>query len=46
MQFISKLYRGMHVELRIYDILNNPQIRDWMPLIKEQMAVAHEHAIP
>ena len=42
MQFISKLYRGMHVELRIYDILNNPQIRDWMPLIKEQMAVAHE----
>ncbi len=37
MQFISKLYHEMAVELEIYDILGNPDIIDWMPLIKEKL---------
>ena len=37
MQFISKLYHEMKVELEVYDILGRPDIADWMPLIKARL---------
>lgn len=42
MQFISKLYRSMGVELEVYDVLNNPIVADWIPLVEERLAARNE----
>ena len=42
MQFISRLYRSMHVELEVYDILNTPVVADWIPLIRSRLGQADQ----
>jgi len=37
MQIISKLFHKYKVELDIYDILGNPEIKDWIPIIEEKI---------
>lgn len=43
MQIISMLFHKYKVELDIYDILGNPEIKDWIPIIEEKIRKKNEN---
>lgn len=44
MKLVSEIYRTFHIDLEVYDIMNQPYIADWAEIIKKNQLEQNEKA--